>query len=75
MCADPTQQHTLVADVRDKVLECATAATASTHLPPDVVEHKRRNVNMLLHALGLDASQLAGGGGEQTRRMWDDVAK
>ena len=60
MCADPTQQHTLVADVRDKVLECATAATTAKHLPPDVIEHKRRNVNMLLHALGLDASQLGG---------------
>ncbi|KAI9296921.1 hypothetical protein K502DRAFT_323523 [Neoconidiobolus thromboides FSU 785] len=51
------QQHTLVLELRDKVIEQITLASRG-HLPSDVAATKITNVNLFLHALGLDASQV-----------------
>ncbi|KAJ1981998.1 DNA topoisomerase 2-associated protein pat1 [Dimargaris verticillata] len=55
--ASPEQQHILVSEVRDKVMEQLTLATKgglTSNLPSMLIA----NVNLFLHALGLDASQL-----------------
>ncbi|KAJ1976645.1 DNA topoisomerase 2-associated protein pat1 [Dimargaris xerosporica] len=55
--ASPEQQHILVSEVRDKVMEQLTLATKgglTGNLPSMLIA----NVNLFLHALGLDASQL-----------------
>ncbi|KAJ2073936.1 DNA topoisomerase 2-associated protein pat1 [Coemansia sp. S155-1] len=52
------QQHTLVAEVREKVLEKVQLAK-SGHLPADLAAALTANVNLFLNALGLDASQVA----------------
>jgi len=52
-----TQQHQLVIEVREKVLENVTNATRG-HIPADAAQTKIANVNLFLHALGLDASQV-----------------
>ncbi|RUS25739.1 topoisomerase II-associated protein PAT1 [Jimgerdemannia flammicorona] len=56
--ASMEQQHVLVTEVRERVLE--NVVVASNHrLPEDKARHKIANVNLFLHALGLDASQVA----------------
>ncbi|KAG4306270.1 hypothetical protein PORY_000258, partial [Pneumocystis oryctolagi] len=45
------QQHILVTEVLDNVI-------SSKHLPPDIAAIKLDNVNLFLHALGLDIEQL-----------------
>ncbi|KAI0664219.1 topoisomerase II-associated protein PAT1 [Cubamyces menziesii] len=58
--ADETQQQALVTGLRDIVLENVTTATKGIGLES---EERRRlrlaNVNLFLHALGLDSSQIA----------------
>ncbi|KAJ2889574.1 DNA topoisomerase 2-associated protein pat1, partial [Coemansia aciculifera] len=56
--ASVEQQHTLVAEVREKVLEKVQLAK-SGHLPADLAAALLANVNLFLNALGLDASQVA----------------
>ncbi|KAJ9065096.1 DNA topoisomerase 2-associated protein pat1 [Entomophthora muscae] len=51
------QQHQLVLEVREKVIENVTNATRG-HYPPEIAQIKIANVNLFLHALGLDASQV-----------------
>ncbi|KAF9949890.1 hypothetical protein BGZ65_006998, partial [Modicella reniformis] len=51
------QQHVLVTEVREKVLENVLAAQKSRS--PAEAAQRIRNVNLFLHALGLDASQVA----------------
>lgn len=53
--ASPEQQHILVNEVRDRVLENVNSANK---IPRELAEVKRANVNLFLHAIGLDASQL-----------------
>ncbi|KAK4052854.1 DNA topoisomerase 2-associated protein pat1 [Microbotryomycetes sp. JL221] len=57
VCADANQQQTLVTNLREKVLENVASAKRGKVLP-EVAALKIRNVNLLLHSLGLDASQL-----------------
>ncbi|KAJ1952016.1 DNA topoisomerase 2-associated protein pat1, partial [Dipsacomyces acuminosporus] len=56
--ASVEQQHTLVAEVREKVLEKVQLAN-SGRLPMDIAAALTANVNLFLNALGLDASQVA----------------
>ncbi|CCJ30535.1 unnamed protein product [Pneumocystis jirovecii] len=49
------QQHILVTEVREKVLD---NVISSKSLPPDIAAIKLGNVNLFLHALGLDIEQL-----------------
>ncbi|KAJ2448767.1 DNA topoisomerase 2-associated protein pat1 [Coemansia sp. RSA 2424] len=56
--ASVEQQHTLVAEVREKVLEKVQLAK-SGHLPAELAAALTANVNLFLNALGLDASQVA----------------
>ncbi|KAJ2812193.1 DNA topoisomerase 2-associated protein pat1 [Coemansia furcata] len=56
--ASVEQQHTLVAEVREKVLEKVQLAK-SGHLPAGLAAALTANVNLFLNALGLDASQVA----------------
>ncbi|KAI7824222.1 topoisomerase II-associated protein PAT1-domain-containing protein [Kickxella alabastrina] len=56
--ASVEQQHTLVSEVREKVLEKVVLAK-SGHLPMDIATALTANVNLFLNALGLDASQVA----------------
>ncbi|KAI0219563.1 DNA topoisomerase 2-associated protein pat1 [Massospora cicadina] len=51
------QQHQLVLEVREKVIENVSNATRG-HFAPEVAQVKIANVNLFLHALGLDASQV-----------------
>ncbi|KAG9293188.1 hypothetical protein G9A89_010525 [Geosiphon pyriformis] len=53
--ASMEQQHILVTEVRERVLETLMQAS---RLTTDKGGHKITNVNLFLHALGLDASQL-----------------
>lgn len=53
--ASPEQQHTLVNEARDRVLDNVQGTRG---LPREVVDLKRGNVNLFLNAIGLDASQL-----------------
>ncbi|ORX64780.1 hypothetical protein K493DRAFT_321950 [Basidiobolus meristosporus CBS 931.73] len=55
--ATSQQQHVLVTEVREKIYESLMAAT-SGQLPPEAAQHKYSNVNLFLHSLGLDASQI-----------------
>ncbi|KAJ1929597.1 DNA topoisomerase 2-associated protein pat1 [Tieghemiomyces parasiticus] len=55
--ASPDQQHVLVAEVREKVMEHITLATTHRH-NGNLSSQLISNVNLFLHALGLDASQL-----------------
>ncbi|SCV68000.1 BQ2448_121 [Microbotryum intermedium] len=57
VCAEANEQETLVSSVRDKVLENVTSAKKA-RIAPEVAALKIRNVNLLLHSLGLDASML-----------------
>ncbi|KAF9366212.1 hypothetical protein BGX34_005138 [Mortierella sp. NVP85] len=56
--ASVEQQHILVTEVREQVLENVIAAQKSRQSPEKAVQ-RIRNVNLFLHALGLDASQVA----------------
>ncbi|KAI8053469.1 topoisomerase II-associated protein PAT1 [Syncephalis plumigaleata] len=56
--ANIDQQHILVTEVRERVLENVSAAM-SGQLPADQATLRIANVNLFLHALGLDASQVA----------------
>ncbi|CAG8631299.1 2559_t:CDS:10 [Ambispora gerdemannii] len=53
--ASMEQQHVLVTEIRERVLETVVQAS---RMPHDKAAHKITNVNLFLHALGLDASQL-----------------
>ncbi|CAG8539119.1 11531_t:CDS:10 [Diversispora eburnea] len=53
--ASTEQQHILVTEVRERVLETVLQAS---RLSADKKSHKIANVNLFLNALGLDASQL-----------------
>ncbi|KAG0270011.1 hypothetical protein DFQ27_000975 [Actinomortierella ambigua] len=55
--ASVEQQHVLVTGVREQVLENVIAAKSS-RLTPDKAAQRIANVNLFLHALGLDASQV-----------------
>ncbi|GAA5923569.1 uncharacterized protein JCM15063_003689 [Sporobolomyces koalae] len=57
VCADPEQQQVLVTGVRDKVIEGVKGAKMGRG-GPEVAALKIRNVNLLLHALSLDASMI-----------------
>nr|CAG8638374.1 1435_t:CDS:10 [Entrophospora candida] len=50
------QQHVLVTEVRERVIE--TISKANNRFASDKTVHKIANVNLFLNALGLDASQL-----------------
>ncbi|KAF9318231.1 hypothetical protein BG003_011625 [Podila horticola] len=52
------QQHVLVTEVREQVLENVIAAQ-TTRMAPEKAAQKINNVNLFLHALGLDASQVS----------------
>ncbi|BGO98946.1 DNA topoisomerase 2-associated protein PAT1 [Rhodotorula toruloides] len=66
VCADPDQQQVLVTGVRDKVIENVRSArqlekVKAAQAPagaPEKAALKIRNVNLLLHALSLDASMI-----------------
>ena len=55
--ASPEQQHQLVNEARDRVLDNVQGTKG---LPREIVQLKRANVNLFLNAIGLDASQLDG---------------
>ncbi|KAF9990122.1 hypothetical protein BGZ75_003449 [Mortierella antarctica] len=52
------QQHVLVTEVREQVLENVIAAQ-TTRMAPEKAVQRIANVNLFLHALGLDASQVS----------------
>ncbi|KAF9097924.1 hypothetical protein BGX23_007630 [Mortierella sp. AD031] len=52
------QQHVLVTEVREQVLDNVIAAQTS-RLSPEKAAQRIGNVNLFLHALGLDASQVS----------------
>ncbi|KAJ2380828.1 DNA topoisomerase 2-associated protein pat1 [Coemansia sp. RSA 2603] len=56
--ASVEQQHALVSEVREKVLEKVMLAK-SGHVPIEIAMALTANVNLFLNALGLDASQVA----------------
>ncbi|CAO3668976.1 unnamed protein product [Rhizopus microsporus] len=56
--ASMEQQHILVTEVRDRVMENILLAK-SNRLPLEQANHRIANVNLFLHALGLDASQVS----------------
>ncbi|GAA5878919.1 hypothetical protein JCM1840_000840 [Sporobolomyces johnsonii] len=58
VCADPDQQQILVTGVRDKVIEGVRGAKLVGKGGAEVAALKIRNVNLLLHALSLDASMI-----------------
>ncbi|CAO3649659.1 unnamed protein product [Cunninghamella echinulata] len=52
------QQHILVTEVRDRVMENIILAK-SNRLPLEHATHRIDNINLFLHSLGLDASQVS----------------
>ncbi|KAI7818802.1 topoisomerase II-associated protein PAT1-domain-containing protein [Gamsiella multidivaricata] len=56
--ASVEQQHVLVTEVREQVLENVVAAKTSRSTPEKAAQ-RIANVNLFLHALGLDASQVS----------------
>ncbi|KAG8764107.1 hypothetical protein FRC11_005517 [Ceratobasidium sp. 423] len=56
--ADMQQQQQLVAELRDKVLENVAGVTKGWVADERVAALKLANVNLFLHALGLDSSQI-----------------
>ncbi|CAE6538008.1 unnamed protein product [Rhizoctonia solani] len=56
--ADMQQQQQLVAELRDKVLENVAGATKGWVADERIGALKLANVNLFLHALGLDSSQI-----------------
>jgi DNA topoisomerase 2-associated protein PAT1 len=57
--ASPEQQQLLVAALREKVLENVTSANKGWVADEEERRTKLANVNLFLHALGLDSSQIA----------------
>lgn len=57
--ASPEQQQLLVTALRDKVLENVTSVNKGWVADEDERQAKLANVNLFLHALGLDSSQIA----------------
>lgn len=57
--ASTEQQQFLVASLREKVLENVTSAHKGWVVDEDERQTKLANVNLFLHALGLDSSQIA----------------
>lgn len=55
--ASMEQQHTLVTEARDRVME-NIALAHHNQLPAPQAAHRISNVNLFLHALGLDSSQV-----------------
>lgn len=53
------QQHTLVAALREKILENVLTVNKGWVATEDERQTKLANVNLFLHALGLDSSQIA----------------
>ncbi|GLB41960.1 putative topoisomerase II-associated protein PAT1 [Lyophyllum shimeji] len=53
------QQHILVATLRDKILENVVSVNKGWVASEDERQTKLANVNLFLHALGLDSSQIA----------------
>ncbi|KAI8637124.1 topoisomerase II-associated protein PAT1-domain-containing protein [Parasitella parasitica] len=56
--ASMDQQHILVTEVRDRVMDNIVLAKRN-RLPLEQASHRISNVNLFLHALGLDASQVS----------------
>ncbi|KAG2201345.1 hypothetical protein INT47_001433 [Mucor saturninus] len=56
--ASMDQQHILVTEVRDRVMDNIVLAKRNL-LPIEQASHRIANVNLFLHALGLDASQVS----------------
>ena len=53
------QQHILVTSLRDRILESVTSAIKGWSIPNEEVRKMRlANVNLVLHALGIDSSQI-----------------
>lgn len=57
--ASPEQQQILVTSLREKVLENVTSVTKGWVADAEEGQTKLANVNLFLHALGLDSSQIA----------------
>lgn len=53
------QQQVLVASLREMVLENVTSANKDWNADPEIHKMRLSNVNIFLHALGLDSSQIA----------------
>ena len=53
------QHHALVAALREKILDNVLSATKGWVATEDERQTKLANVNLFLHALGLDSSQIA----------------
>lgn len=53
------QQQVLVASLREMVLENVTSANKDWTSDPEIRKMRLSNVNIFLHALGLDSSQIA----------------
>ena len=53
------QQHVLVAALREKILENVLSVNRGWAMTEDERQAKLANVNLFLHALGLDSSQIA----------------
>jgi DNA topoisomerase 2-associated protein PAT1 len=59
LCASNEQQQRLVTELREKVLENVVSATKGWVSDESERQAKLDNVNLFLHALGLDSSQIA----------------
>lgn len=57
--ASPEQQQILVTALREKVLENVTSVNKGWVADEEERQTKLANVNLFLHALGLDSSQIA----------------
>ncbi|OCH93671.1 hypothetical protein OBBRIDRAFT_790021 [Obba rivulosa] len=57
--AQQEQQHILVTSLREMVLECVASVQKGWVTDPEDRKLRLNNVNLFLHALGLDASQIA----------------
>lgn len=60
VASNTEQQQILVTSLRERVLENVASATKGWSIPNEEVRKMRlANVNLFLHALGLDSSQIA----------------
>ena len=58
--ASVEQQQILVATIKERILESVTSATKGWGVADEEQRQKRlANVNIFLHALGLDSSQIS----------------
>jgi DNA topoisomerase 2-associated protein PAT1 len=53
------QQQLLVTELREKILDSVVSVRKGWITDENLSQAKTRNVNILLHALGLDSSQIA----------------